>query len=124
VRLVTGSGPAGLPPRLAALLAAQNARFLTEVDRLDPAALAAKPPASTPVLVFCSDADIQVSCADVDHLVSGLAHADLDRVTLHGVNHVGKEDSSRTAAHYGDPLPFSTQLETAIGEFADRHLAR
>ncbi len=119
-----GTVPPGLPPALAPLFAAQNARFLTEADRLDPAELAAALPAGTPVLLSCSDADIQVSCTDVARLAGGLAaaRADVWQVTLQGVDHVLKEDGSRTAAHYGDPLPFSARLRTAVGEFAARHL--
>ncbi|MET8867177.1 hypothetical protein ABZW11_29895 [Nonomuraea sp. NPDC004580] len=39
-------------------------------------------------------------------------------VRLTGVSHVLKEDPSRTAEHYGDPLPYSRQLRKALQAFA------
>jgi hypothetical protein len=96
-----------------------NAKFLSEADRQDPAELAARLKARTPVLLSCSDADIQVSCDDVEHLATGLAKAPAatDFIRLTGINHVLKEDPSRTAAHYTDPLPFSSQLKQALPAF-------
>jgi acetyl esterase/lipase len=117
----TGTLPPNLPGGLATVLSAS--RFLAEADRLDPAKLAARLKPHTPALVSCSDADVQVSCDDVEHLVKGLAKAKAatDLVRLTGVSHVLKQDPSRTAAHYGDPLPFSPQLEKALAAFFTRH---
>jgi pimeloyl-ACP methyl ester carboxylesterase len=114
-----GTVPKNLPGGLSNLLSQANAKFLSEADRNDPAKLAARLKARTPVLLSCSDADIQVSCDDAEHLAAGLAKAPAatDFVRLTGVNHVLKEDPSRTAAHYTDPLPFSSQLKQALRAF-------
>jgi len=119
---MAGTVPAGLPDGLSTVLSPATARYLAEADRYDPANLAARLRQGMPVLVSCSDADIQVSCADVDHLAVGLARAaaDTDQARLTGVDHVLKEDSSATAAYYGKPLPFSSQLEGAVLDFARR----
>jgi uncharacterized protein len=118
----SGTVAPNLPYGLASLLAPATAHYLAEADRLDPAEVAAGLKAGTPVLLSCSDADIQVSCADVDHLAGGLdrAAAAVDRVRLTGIDHVLKEDPSRTAANYTRPLPFSTQLQGAVRAFAPR----
>jgi hypothetical protein len=116
----SGAVPANLPYGLGTLLTPATARYLSEADRIDPAQLAAALRPGTPVLLSCSDADIQVSCTDVDHLATGLDRggAAVDRVRLAGVDHVLKEDASRTGANYGQPLPFSRQLESAVRAFA------
>jgi uncharacterized protein len=119
----SGTVAPNLPYGLANVgLVPANARYLAEVDRLDPADVAADLKPGTPVLLSCSDADIQVSCADVDHLAAGLgrAPAAVDRVRLTGVDHILKEDASRSAANYTRPLPFSTQLQGAVRAFAAR----
>ena len=121
----TGTVPAGLPYGLASLLNASTARFLSQADRYDPAALGAALPSGTPVLVSCSDADVQVTCGEVDHLVGGLdkSPARVDFVHLTGVDHVLKVDSSRTAAGYTRPLPFSPQLQAALRAFVSDYLS-
>jgi hypothetical protein len=120
----TGTVPANLPYGLASLLNASTARFLYQADRYDPAVLAAALPAHTPVLVSCSNADIQVSCAEVNHLVAGLAKADAstDFVHLDGVDHVLKVDPSRSGAGYTKALPFSPQLRAALRSFVQEDL--
>lgn len=113
-----------LPAELEPVFNPSAIRFLAEADRQDAAALAARLTAHLPVIVSCSDADIQVSCHDVQRLVAGLRRAPTDNhvVRLAGVNHVLKEDTSRTAARYGASLPFSRQLRRALHGFvtADR----
>lgn len=118
----TGTLPADLPTSLSTVLPAGTATYLAQLDRYDPADLASRVPAGTPVLTSCSDADIQVSCSDLDRVSSGLttAHATLTTVRLSGVDHVLKEDASRTPAAYDDPLPFSTRLQTALHDFLGR----
>jgi len=71
-----------------------------------------------------SNDDIQVTCPDVDHLARGLAraHATVDSVRLLGVDHVLKQDSSRTTAYYTKPLPFSSQLRAALRAFVSANL--
>jgi alpha-beta hydrolase superfamily lysophospholipase len=120
----TGTVPADLPYGLSNVLSPASARFLAQADRYDPATLGATLPRGTPVLVSCSDADVQVSCADVAHLVGGLrqGHAALDQVHLHDVDHVLKVDPSGSPADYGKPLAFSPQLQAALAGFVARHL--
>ncbi|GAA3105399.1 alpha/beta hydrolase [Nonomuraea salmonea] len=113
-----GTVPPNLPGGLSSLLSPVNAKFLSEIDRLDPPKVAARLKPRTPALLSCSDADIQVSCADVEHLATGLRKAGTTFVRLTGVSHVLKEDPSRTAEHYGDPLPYSRQLKKALQAFA------
>lgn len=115
----TGQVPPDEPPGLKAVINAANAHALLQEDAIDPAALAAKLPRDMPVLVTCSDADLQITCGDVDSLVSGLSSAGTktDYVHLTGVDHVLKEDASRMAANYPKPLPFSTQLVGALASF-------
>lgn len=113
-----------IPPVLASVFNPSTAKFLSEADHYDPAQLAAELPRGITTLVTCSDADIQVSCGDVDHLVAGLhqSESNVDLVQLSGVDHVLKEDSSLTAANYGKPLPFSHQLREVLASSVDRSL--
>ena len=119
-----GTVPANLPDGLSSLLGPSTALYLSQADKYDPAQLAARLPSGFPALVSCSNADIQVSCGEVDRLVAGLdrARAGADFVQLNGVDHVLKQDASRTGANYGQPLPFSTQLEQALHTFVQQHL--
>jgi hypothetical protein len=121
----TGTVPPDEPPGLKPIINPANARFLQQEDAIDPAEVAARLPRDMPVLVSCSDADTQITCDDVDHLVSGLTTAGTktDFVHLTGVNHVLKEDPSKTAAGYTKPLPFSTQLTTALAAFVKDNLS-
>jgi uncharacterized protein len=120
----TGTVPSGLPSALATVFSPVNARFLSQADRYDPATLAARLAPSTPVLVTCSNADLQVTCGEVRHLLAGLARppASTDFVPLTGVDHVLKQDSTGSAANYGNPLPFSPQLRQALRSFVQRSL--
>jgi pimeloyl-ACP methyl ester carboxylesterase len=115
----TGNVPPDEPPGLKPVINAANAQALRQEDAIDPAAAAAKLPHGMPVLVTCSDADMQISCQDVDYLVSGLTSAGTktDYVHLTGVDHVLKEDTSKTSANYARALPFSTQLTGALTSF-------
>ncbi|HXQ19672.1 MAG TPA: hypothetical protein VN781_08615 [Acidimicrobiales bacterium] len=119
-----GKLPADVPQVLSSVFSPANALFLSQADRDDPAQLAAQLRPPTPVLVSCSNDDIQVSCAEVDHLVSGLgeSHVQIDFVQLAGVDHVLKQDPSRTALAYTEPLPFSPQLRAALQTFVRQHL--
>lgn len=120
----TGQVPPDEPAGLKPIINAANLRFLQQDDAIDPADVAAKLPRGMPVLVTCSDGDTQITCDDVDHLVTGLTKAGTktDLVRLTGVNHVLKEDSSKSPAGYTDPLPFSTQLTTALTAFVKENL--
>lgn len=119
----TGKVPPNLPNGLTSVLNPSTALFLSQADRYDPAELAARLPPRFPVLISCSNDDIEVTCGEVDHLTAGLtrARASVDFVHLYGVDHVLKEDQSRGAANYGAPLPFSTQLRTALRAFVNEN---
>jgi uncharacterized protein len=115
----------GYPPYgIGDVLNPTTATFLSQADRDDPAVLAAQLPRGLPVLVSCSDADTQISCADVAHLKQGLdqAHADVDAVHLHDVDHVLKVDPTGSPNKYTLPLPFSPQLRAALAAFVRRNL--
>jgi hypothetical protein len=90
-----------------------------QIDRYDPAAVAAKLSAHTPVLLTCSNADGTISCAQEDQLAAGLrqAPARLDYVHLDGVDHFLKEDITGISADYNESLPFSAQLRAALKTF-------
>jgi alpha-beta hydrolase superfamily lysophospholipase len=120
----TGTTPPGLPAALASILNPANDLFLYQADRYDPARLAERLAPGLPVLVTCSNADQNVSCGQVRHLVAGLARAraGTDFVMLTGVDHVLKQDPTGSAANETMPLPFSPQLQRALKLFVGQHL--
>ena len=123
----TGTLPAHLPDGVAGAFNRNSTGTLLElyqIDRYDPAAVAAKLPAHTAVLLTCSNADVNFGCAQVDHLAAGLtqAAARLDYVHLDGVDHVLKEDVTKDPATYSQSLPFSAQLRAALKTFLASNL--
>ena len=119
-----GTAPVNLPYGLGNVFSPATAKFLWQADRYDPAQLGSELGRGFPVLVSCSSADLQVSCGDVDHLVSGLdtGHAAVDLVHLHDVDHVLKVDPSGSATNYGKNLPFSPQLQAPLKRFVAGNL--
>ncbi len=119
-----GTVASNLPYGLATLLSPATAKFLSEADKFDPESLAASLPAGTPVLVSCSNADEQVSCSQVQRIVTGLARAKADAsfIQLEGVDHVLKVDPTGSAANYTKKLPFSPALRAALKRFVDASL--
>jgi hypothetical protein len=119
----TGTVKANLPYGLANLLNPSDALFLSQADKFDPALLAGHVP-RTPVLLSCSNDDIQVSCNEVDRVARGFdspsSHVDL--VHLSGVDHVLKVDASLTGSKYAKSLPFSPQLNAAVRVFVTKYL--
>ena len=123
----TGTLPARLPASVAGTFNPDGMGTqleLSQIDRYDPAAVAAKLPAHTAVLLTCSNADNYFGCAKVNHLAAGLAKAParLDYVHLNGVNHFLKEDISKNPADFNEPLPFSAQLRAALKTFLASNL--
>lgn len=106
-----------LPDGLSAILNPGNARAVADADKIDPAALAARIPAGTPVLLTCSDSDGQADCADMSSLRDSLAHTELTVVELAGVNHVLRDDPSDNVGNYARPDPLSPQLTAALNQF-------
>ena len=83
---------------------------MIEADKIDPLTLAAKVPAGTPVLLTCSDADKQATCASVKPLADALKHTALTVVELKGVSHVLRDDPTDNVANYSKQDPLSPQL--------------
>lgn len=113
-----GTVPADMGYGLNTLFTPSSLEFLRQADAIDPAKLAAKLPATMPVLITCSDADIQVSCADAKYLAASVDSPDFLHLT--GVDHVLKQDPSAGPANYGKDLPFSAQLTAALKRFTTR----
>jgi uncharacterized protein len=118
----TGTLPTRLPDEAAATFNRNGMGTpleLSQIDRYDPAAVAAKLPAHTAVLLTCSNADNYFGCGQVDQLAAGLtkASARLDYVHLNGVDHFLKEDITKNTATFNQPLPFSAQLRAAVKAF-------
>jgi alpha-beta hydrolase superfamily lysophospholipase len=118
-----GTVKANLPYGLANVLNPADALFFNQTDKFDPEVLASHVASSTPVLLTCSNDDIQVTCAEVDRVATGFSSdTHLDFVHLTGVDHVLKVDSSLTGANYTKRLPFSPQLKVALKTFVTKYL--
>jgi uncharacterized protein len=121
----TGTLPPGMSPGVGlAQVFQQPLGESVQIDRYDPAAVAAKLPAHTPVLLTCSNADGAIGCALIDHLAAGLTQdsARLDFVHLDGVDHFLKDDITQNTADYNESLPFSAQLRAALKTFLASNL--
>jgi alpha-beta hydrolase superfamily lysophospholipase len=121
----TGALPVGMQAGVGvAAIFQQPLREATQIDRYDPATVAARLPAHTPVLLTCSNADGAIGCDLEDHLAAGLARtsARLDYVHLDGVSHFLKDDITQSTADYNESLPFSAQLRAALKTFLARNL--
>ena len=116
----TGTPPTKLPEGLSAILNPGNAKAVLEADAIDPLALAAKVPNGTPVLLTCSDSDVQAYCEAEQPLITALAHTALTVVPLKGVSHVLRDDPSDNVANYANKAPLSPQLVSALDGFVGR----
>ena len=110
--------PATVPAPVAPLFAPAVQRFLGELARTDPAALAAK--VRLPVMIVWGEEDAQVSRADFDALRAARPNARV--VVLNGVNHLFKSvpagDMAANLASYSDSAAaIDPRLVTAIAEF-------
>lgn len=110
----TGTPPTKLPEGLGAILNPGNAKAVLEADAIDPLALAAKVPDGTPVLLTCSDSDVQAFCEAEQPLIKALAHTALTVVPLKGVSHVLRDDPTDNVANYANKAPLSPQLTGAL----------
>jgi len=115
-----GTVAQNLPEGLGALLNPGNVKAVIETDKIDPLTLAAKVPAGTHVLLTCSDADQQATCASVKPLAAALKHTVLTVVDLEGVSHVLRDDPTDNVANYAKPGPLSPQLITALDNFVTK----
>jgi alpha-beta hydrolase superfamily lysophospholipase len=120
----TGTVTPNLPYGLANLLNPADALFLSQADKFDPANLASEVAKGTPVLMSCSNDDIQVTCGEASRVAKGFkaSTTHLDFVHLLGVDHVLKVDDSLTGTDYTKKLPFSPQLKSALKLFVAKYL--
>ena len=120
----TGKVASNLPYGLDTVLNPGTAKYLYETDKFDPQALASAVSPSTSVFVTCSNADTQVTCAEVGRIVSGLSTAGngYDFVHLTNVDHVLKVDPTGSSTNYTKNLPFSPVLKVALKKFVEKNL--
>jgi uncharacterized protein len=123
----TGALPGGLPAAVANSLNPSDwgtQLEISQIDRYDPATLAAKLPPSTAVLLTCSNADQYFTCSMEDGIAAAVAKANakIDFVHLDGVDHILEEDVARDPAVWNQALPFSTQPQAALRTFAAENL--
>jgi uncharacterized protein len=123
----TGALPSGLPAEVTNSFNPSDwgtQLELSQIDRYDPATLAAKLPPNTAVLLTCSNADQYFTCSMEDRIAAGVskANARIDFVHLDGVDHLLKEDLTRDPAAWNQALPFSTQLRSSLRTFVANNL--
>ena len=91
--------PSDLPAPLAGLFPSTVLTYLRTDDAIDPPTVAAQLPAGMPVLLSCSDADIQVACADVERPrhrgVHGRGRRDAQPPDRHGAHPEGRSVGHR-----------------------------
>lgn len=113
-------------PTLLQLFNPVNNDFLIQIDRYDPAEVAAELPADLPVLVLRGEKDSQVLASDVDHLMAGFERAGnthAERFELPDVNHVFKvvPGQPNPAVDYNNPeLPFSPEVVEHLSDFVGK----
>lgn len=115
-----GTVPADLPQTISLIVNPGNVLAVKEADAVDPVALAAKLAPGTPVLLTCSDVDLQANCDDMQPLIDALGQTDLQVVKLSGVNHVLQDDPTDNPMNYASGAPLSDQLVTALDTFATK----
>jgi uncharacterized protein len=123
----TGRLPGGLPAAVTSSF--DPTRWgtqleLSQIDRYDPAVLAAHLPPDTAVLLTCSNMDQYFTCSMENRIATGVAKANarIDFVHLDGVDHILKEDLTEDPATWSQALPFSSQLQAALKTFAAKNL--
>lgn len=124
----TGQLPGDLSNQaLASVFTQESVSFLAQIDRIDPADVAASLPSTLPVLVLLGEKDTQVTAAQVEHLMGGFTQAgntDAMLITLPKANHALRiiEGTPNPAIDYLDPsLPFSPEAVSAIDAFLTGH---
>lgn len=114
-----GRTPAQIPAVAATTFSPNNIGYTADLDRYDPAQLAAGLPAGTSVLLTCSPQDSQVPCSDVDHLKSGLTKAgvSLDYAPITDMDHALKTDDTPDNDNDDAAVPMAPALARAIATF-------
>lgn len=128
IEALRGGAPLPYPedPSLSALgINDLNAKYLTEVDAVDPTAIAATLPASTKVLLTCSEKDLNVSCDQIDGLGDALAGTDLAYARLLNASHPLGELGPLPATGYDIyvPLPLSSEFRGVLDAWVDSTFA-
>ncbi|MGB3305175.1 MAG: alpha/beta fold hydrolase [Thermomicrobiales bacterium] len=114
-------------PALAQIFSPTNAAFLAQIDKIDPAEVAASLPSTLPVLVLHGGKDQQVTAAQVQHLMAGFEQAgntEATLVELPDADHLMKviTGTPNPAVDYANPnLPFSPKAVEVITEFLAAH---
>ncbi len=117
----TGRLPTKPDPLLASIgLVHANARFLAEADAQDPLELAAAIADDTPVLVTCSDKDLNISCDQVGALRDALDHTALRFAHLANASHLLDELGPFPPSRIDPlvPLPESLEFAGVLHEWA------
>lgn len=124
----TGTLPATVESsELAQIFSPANAAFLAQIDKIDPAEVAASLPDNLPVLVLLGAKDAQVAGDQVRHLLDGFKTARNTNVTfvaLPKADHTLRivEGAADPAVDYANPdLSFSPQAVSAIDDFLAKH---
>lgn len=116
-----------LGPELAPLFTPMTIEFLAQIDKIDPAEIAASLPSDLPVLVLLGEKDSQVTPDEVDHLMAGFTSAgntNATMVMLPNANHALRivEGTANPSVDYRNPdLPFSPDAVTAIDDFLAKY---
>jgi len=116
-----------LGPELAPLFTPMTIEFLAQIDKIDPAEVAASLPNDLPVLVLLGEKDSQVSSDEVDQLMAGFAgggNTNATLVLLPNANHALRvvEGTADPSVDYHNPnLPFSPGAVTAIDDFLEKY---
>lgn len=97
-----------------------NASFLSEIDAVDPTAIAATLAPSTDVLLTCSAKDLNVSCHQIDGLYDALAGTDVEYARFANASHTLGELGPLRATSFDlyVPLPVSSEFRGALGRWA------
>jgi len=112
-----------ITPELSQVFSPTNAAFLAQIDKIDPAEVAASLPADLPVLVLLGNKDAQVTGDQVRHLMDGFHDAGNEVVhftALPLADHTLRivEGEADPSVDYANPdLEFSPQAVTAIDDF-------
>ncbi|MCK0093000.1 alpha/beta hydrolase [Rhodococcus sp. F64268] len=117
----SGTVPDGLSPIMEQFgFNDYNATFLAEADALNPPDLAASLPSGVPVLLTCSDKDLNISCDQIAPLRASLEHTNLQFDHFTTANHTLEELGPLPAGVADGPvlLPASTEFATAINGWA------
>jgi alpha-beta hydrolase superfamily lysophospholipase len=117
-----GAIPLDQDPLLGSVgLTPANERFLAEADRYDPADMTAALADSLPVLITCSEKDLNVSCDQVERLRSAVGPEALTFTQLTSANHGLGEIGILAPGQFDAmaPLPLAGQFTQSLTAWVD-----